>query len=166
LLGLAVLAAGPASAHHSASPHYDLNSRVEIAGIIERFEARNPHSFIYVRSADRTLHKCEFNSIANLVRVAGVRPPPFGGQACVNEGISDDTQRWSTLTHRVRTNIDIDDELMTQALQSSGARTKRAAVEEGLRLLIQTRRQGSIRRLRGRVAWEGDLAKSRRSRAT
>ena len=61
----------------------------------------------------------------------------------------------------MRTNIDIDDRLMRQAMRSSGARTKRAAVEEGLRLLIQTRGQGSIRRLRGKVAWEGDLNASR-----
>jgi Arc/MetJ family transcription regulator len=61
----------------------------------------------------------------------------------------------------VRTNIDIDDDLMRQAMRSSGARTKRAVVEEGLRLLIQTRGQASIRRLRGTVRWEGDLEKSR-----
>jgi Arc/MetJ family transcription regulator len=64
----------------------------------------------------------------------------------------------------MRTNIDIDDRLMRQAMRSSGARTKRAAVEEGLRLLIQTRRQGGIRRLQGKVAWEGDLNLSRRER--
>jgi Arc/MetJ family transcription regulator len=50
----------------------------------------------------------------------------------------------------MRTNIDIDDQLMRQAMRSSGAKTKRAAVEEALRLLIQTRGQGSLRRLRGR----------------
>lgn len=61
----------------------------------------------------------------------------------------------------MRTNIDIDDELMRQAMRSSGARTKRAAVEEGLRLLIRTRSQGSLRRLRGKVRWEGDLEQSR-----
>jgi len=64
----------------------------------------------------------------------------------------------------MRTNIEIDDALMRQAMRSSGARTKRAAVEEGLRLLIQTRGQRSIRRLRGKVAWEGDLEESRRGR--
>jgi Arc/MetJ family transcription regulator len=64
----------------------------------------------------------------------------------------------------MRTNIDIDDELMRQAMRSSGARTKRAVVEEGLRLLIQTRAQASIRRLRVAVKWEGDLEQSRRSR--
>ena len=61
----------------------------------------------------------------------------------------------------MRTNIDIDDELMRQAMRSSGARTKRAVVEEGLRLLIQTRGQASMRRLRGKVKWEGDLERSR-----
>jgi Arc/MetJ family transcription regulator len=64
----------------------------------------------------------------------------------------------------MRTNIDIDDELMREALRSSGARTKRAVVEEALRLLIQTRGQAGVRRLRGKVTWEGDLAASRRSR--
>jgi Arc/MetJ family transcription regulator len=61
----------------------------------------------------------------------------------------------------MRTNIDIDDRLMRQAMRSSGARTKRAAVEEGFRLLIQTKSQGAIRRLRGKVVWEGDLKASR-----
>ena len=64
----------------------------------------------------------------------------------------------------MRTNIDIDDRLMRQAMRSSGARTKRAAVEEGLRLLIQTKSQASIRRLRGNVAWQGDVNSSRLER--
>jgi Arc/MetJ family transcription regulator len=64
----------------------------------------------------------------------------------------------------MRTNIDIDDRLMRQAMRSSGARTKRAAVEEGLRLLIRTRSQRSLRRLRGKVTWEGDLETSRLGR--
>jgi Arc/MetJ family transcription regulator len=64
----------------------------------------------------------------------------------------------------MRTNIDIDDRLMRQAMRMSGARTKRAVVEEGLRLLIQTRSQGAIRGLRGKVAWEGNLNSSRLGR--
>jgi Arc/MetJ family transcription regulator len=64
----------------------------------------------------------------------------------------------------VRTNIDIDDRLMRQAMRSSDARTKRAVVEEALRLLIQTRGQASIRRLRGNVNWQGDLNASRSER--
>src|SRR5205823_10262058 len=69
--------------------------------------------------------------------------------------------RFLHIEAEVRTNIDIDDRLMRQAMRSSGARTKRAAVEEGLRLLIQTKGQASIRRLRGKVTWEGDLDTSR-----
>lgn len=64
----------------------------------------------------------------------------------------------------MRTNIDIDDDLMREALEATGARTKRAAVEDGLRLLIQTRRQAGLRRLRGKIAWTGDLQKSRQAR--
>ena len=62
----------------------------------------------------------------------------------------------------MRTNIDIDDELMAEALRRSGAPTKKAAVEEALRLLIQTRRQAGLRKLRGKVKWEGDLEEMRR----
>lgn len=65
----------------------------------------------------------------------------------------------------VRTNIDIDDRLMRDAMRSSGARTKRATVEAGLRLLVQTAKQTDIRRLRGKVRWVGDLESLRRSRA-
>lgn len=64
----------------------------------------------------------------------------------------------------MRTNIDIDDRLMRQAMRSSGARTKRAVVEEALRLLVETKAQSSIRRLRGKIAWEGDLDASRLDR--
>jgi Arc/MetJ family transcription regulator len=64
----------------------------------------------------------------------------------------------------MRTNIVIDDRLMKQAMRSSRSRTKRAAVEAGLRLLIQTRAQTAIRRLRGKIRWSGDLRKSRAGR--
>jgi len=64
----------------------------------------------------------------------------------------------------MRTNIDIDDGLMRQALRHSGVRTKKAAVEAGLRLLVATYAQQSIRRLKGKVQWEGDLNASRRGR--
>lgn len=64
----------------------------------------------------------------------------------------------------MRTNINIDDQLMRQAMRSSRARTKRAAVEAGLRLLIQTRAQATIRRSRGKIRWEGDLNASRLGR--
>jgi len=65
---------------------------------------------------------------------------------------------------KMRTNIEIDDQLMHEAMRTSGKRTKRAAVEAGLRLLVQTRAQGKVRRLRGKVRWEGDLEASRLGR--
>lgn len=64
----------------------------------------------------------------------------------------------------MRTNIEIDDDLMRKAMRSSGAATKRAAVEQGLRLLVKTRSQGAIRRLKGKIRWQGDLAESRLGR--
>lgn len=64
----------------------------------------------------------------------------------------------------MRTNIDIDDELMDTALRVTGLATKRAAVEEGLRLLIRLKQQEEILGLAGRVQWSGDLAESRRGR--
>lgn len=64
----------------------------------------------------------------------------------------------------MRTNIEIDDNLMRKAMRSSGAATKRAAVEQGLRLLVKTRSQGAIRRLKGKIRWQGDLAESRLGR--
>ena len=57
----------------------------------------------------------------------------------------------------MRTNIVIDDKLMKDALRSSGAKSKREAVELGLRTLIQLAQQEKARQLRGRIAWEGDL---------
>ena len=64
----------------------------------------------------------------------------------------------------MRTNIVIDDGLMKQAMTLSGLPTKKQAVEEGLRLLIQVRRQQRIRRQRGKLRWEGDLEAMRRDR--
>lgn len=62
----------------------------------------------------------------------------------------------------MRTNIDIDDELMARARELGGFGTKKATVEEGLKLLIAMKRQESIRALRGAMHWEGDLDAMRR----
>lgn len=64
----------------------------------------------------------------------------------------------------LRTNIEIDDELMREALATGGFTTKRAAVEEGLRLLIRLKRQEQVRALFGQIRWEGDLEASRLGR--
>ncbi len=46
-------------------------------------------------------------------------------------------------------------------MRTAGKRTKRATVEAGLRLLVQTRGQARMRGLRGKIQWQGDLDASR-----
>ena len=64
----------------------------------------------------------------------------------------------------MRTNIVIDNTLMRQAMKATGLSTKKAVVEEGLRLLIKVKGQEGIRRLRGTIEWEGDLNVTREGR--
>jgi len=64
----------------------------------------------------------------------------------------------------MRTNIDIDDDLMQQAMKLGGVATKKAAVDEALRLFVRIRAQAGIRELFGTVQWEGDLEQSRQNR--
>jgi Arc/MetJ family transcription regulator len=64
----------------------------------------------------------------------------------------------------MRTNIEIDDKLMKEAMRSANTKTKRETVEAGLRMLIQIKGQGGIRKLRGKVKWEGDLDELRSAR--
>lgn len=61
----------------------------------------------------------------------------------------------------MRINIVIDDDLMNRALVISGCKTKKEAVEEGLKLLIAQKNQAKIRALRGKLNWEGDLDQMR-----
>jgi len=64
----------------------------------------------------------------------------------------------------VRTNIVIDDKLMSDTLRATGLKTKREAVELGLRTLLRLRQQAEIKKLRGRINWEGDLDAMRRDK--
>ncbi|MEM9390461.1 MAG: type II toxin-antitoxin system VapB family antitoxin [Bacteroidota bacterium] len=57
----------------------------------------------------------------------------------------------------MRTNIVIDDNLMRKALNCSGLKTKKAVVEEALRLLIKLKSQARLLELKGKVKWEGNL---------
>jgi Arc/MetJ family transcription regulator len=64
----------------------------------------------------------------------------------------------------VRTNIVIDDQLMKETLRATGLKTKREAVELGLRTLLGLKRQAEIRRFRGKLNWQGDLEAMRTDR--
>jgi Arc/MetJ family transcription regulator len=57
----------------------------------------------------------------------------------------------------MRTNIVIDDKLMRDTLRATGLKTKREAVEEGLRTILRLKKQEEIRRFRGKLDWQGDL---------
>ena len=64
----------------------------------------------------------------------------------------------------MRTNIEIDDGLLARAMRASGCKTKRATVEEGLRLLARKKAYGGILALRGKIHWEGDPGALRREK--
>jgi Arc/MetJ family transcription regulator len=64
----------------------------------------------------------------------------------------------------MRTNIVIDDKLMKETLRLTGLKTKREAVELGLRTVVRLRKQDEIRQFRGKLNWHGDLDAMRRDR--
>jgi Arc/MetJ family transcription regulator len=65
----------------------------------------------------------------------------------------------------MRSSIEIDDQLMAQAMRASGRKTERETVEYAFKLLVQSRRSAeAIRALRGKVEWDGDLDTLRRDR--
>ena len=61
----------------------------------------------------------------------------------------------------MRTNIVIDDELMANALKATGLNTKKEVVEQGLKLILKQNQQQAVRKLRGKLSWEGDLNQMR-----
>jgi Arc/MetJ family transcription regulator len=66
----------------------------------------------------------------------------------------------------MRTNIDIDDMLMTEAQKASGHATKKQTVEQALRLMIRLQRQREVATAFGKYRWRGNLARSRKGRGT
>jgi len=64
----------------------------------------------------------------------------------------------------MRTNIEIDDQLMNEARKLTGLKTKHAIVAEALKLLVMIRKQENVRSLRGRLRWKGNLASLRKER--
>jgi Arc/MetJ family transcription regulator len=56
----------------------------------------------------------------------------------------------------MRTNISIDDTLMADVLAATGIKTKREAVEQGLKTLLLLKQQEAIKAFKGKLKWEGD----------
>ncbi len=64
----------------------------------------------------------------------------------------------------MRTNIDINDDLLAEAQRIAGTATKRATVDYALRELVRRKRRRQALTLRGTVEWQGDLEESRSGR--
>lgn len=64
----------------------------------------------------------------------------------------------------MRTNIDIEDALLAEAQKLSGQATKKATVEEALRLLVKLRRQAAVNNAFGKFRWHGDIGRGRLGR--
>ncbi|MBN2373370.1 type II toxin-antitoxin system VapB family antitoxin [bacterium] len=62
----------------------------------------------------------------------------------------------------MRTNIVLDDSLIETALKVGGFKTKKAAIENALKLFIQIKGQQKVKGLKGKIKWEGDLEEMRR----
>lgn len=64
----------------------------------------------------------------------------------------------------MRTNIDIDENLIKEAMKLTGITTKKAAVEEALKQMVSLKKQSRLRDLRGKLKWEGNLDEMREGR--
>ena len=62
----------------------------------------------------------------------------------------------------MRTTIVLDEDLVEQARQLTGIKTKKELIHEALRVMIRLRQQSQVRSLRGKLHWEGDLEDQRR----
>jgi Arc/MetJ family transcription regulator len=65
----------------------------------------------------------------------------------------------------MRTNVEIDDALLAEAMAATGLKTKRKVIEAGLRLLARHKRQADAKELFGRILWDGDLHRERLNEA-
>ena len=61
----------------------------------------------------------------------------------------------------MRTNILLNDKLVSDCLQASGIKTKKDLIEQALNLFLLVKKQGSIKNYRGKLPWTGDLNKER-----
>lgn len=66
----------------------------------------------------------------------------------------------------MRTNIVLDESLLRRAKELTGIKTNRWVIHEALATLVRLQEQGTVRALRGKLNWEGDLAISREGKAS
>jgi len=73
--------------------------------------------------------------------------------------------KFNTQRHAMRTNVEIDDDLMREALRLTGLKTKRAVIDAALRMFVRVKHQADILSLAGKVRWEGSLDEMREGRS-
>lgn len=64
----------------------------------------------------------------------------------------------------MRTNINIDEELIREAMKLTGIKTKKGVVEKALANMVSLKKQERIKQIRGKYQWEGDLDEMRENR--
>jgi Arc/MetJ family transcription regulator len=64
----------------------------------------------------------------------------------------------------MRITLTVDEDLLTEALLATGARTKREVIELGLEMVIRLAKQRQVRRLRGTIQWARELDPARNAR--
>jgi len=64
----------------------------------------------------------------------------------------------------VSESMSLDENLLSEARELTGIEGREAIINEALKLFVQVRRQDGLRRLRGKVTWEGNLDELRRGR--
>ncbi len=60
-------------------------------------------------------------------------------------------------TH-IRTNVVLNKQLLEQALQFTGIKTRRELIEHALHELVRHKQQYRLLSLKGKIQWEGDLS--------
>ena len=63
-----------------------------------------------------------------------------------------------------RTNVVLDEDLISKCLEITGIKTRRALIDHALRELLRHKRQKRILELKGKIDWEGDLESWRSAR--
>lgn len=64
-----------------------------------------------------------------------------------------------------RTNIELDDKLISEGMKRTGLHTKKELVHEALTSFVRKERLKDLLKLQGKVRWEGGLKKMRRGRS-
>ena len=128
-------------------PGHQVSERAELADFTPE---NGPLSAISGRFSGFFLYESE--TLRGPTPIALACPMYSDALACV---------RIDASVHIMRTNIEIDDKLMSDTLRLTGLKTKKEAVELGLRTLLRLRQQEALRRLKGKLQWEGDLGAMR-----